>query len=286
MSKRRDVEGRLHALGEIKDILSAMKNLSMMEVRKLTRFLATQRRVVESIESAAADFLGFYRYLIFEADKRRNVCLLIGSERGFCGDFNEALLAALEANLHGASQSQVTLVVVGRRLAAKLANDPRVTAYLDGPSVVEEVGPVLVRLMDTINTLGTERVPLYPLRLTVIHHAAEESDICVSTFQPFKQFEGKGAAFSHPPQLYLSQASFLADLAEQYLFHHVHELFYGSLMAENLRRLQHMDNAIQSIEKDSAQLFRKRNTLRQEEITEEIEIIMLSADALKREIHQ
>lgn len=286
MSKRREVERRLRALGEIKDILSAMKNLSLMEVRKLTRFLSTQRRVVESIESAAADFLGFYPHLLVEAENRRNVCLLIGSERGFCGDFNEALLSALEANLHGASQSQVTLVVVGRRLSAKLADHPRVAAYLDGPSVVEEVGPVLVRLMETINALRTEQVPLYPLRLTVLHHAADERDVGISTFQPFKQFEGKGASFSHPPRLNLSQASFLAELAEQYLFHHIHELFYGSLMAENLQRLQHMDNAIQSIEKDSAQLFQKRNTLRQEEITEEIEIIILSAEALKREIHQ
>jgi F-type H+-transporting ATPase subunit gamma len=54
-------------------------------------------------------------------------------------------------------------------------------------------------------------------------------------------------------------------------------------MAENLRRFQHMDQAIQRLEKDMAELILKRNTLRQEEITEEIEIIMLSAEALRRE---
>jgi len=282
MSKRREVERRLRALGEIKDILKAMKNLSLMEVRKLTRFVSTQHRVVESIESAAEDFLGFYPHFLVEAEKRRNVCLLIGSERGFCGDFNEALLSALGANLHGTLQGEVTLVVVGRRLSAKLADHPRIAAHLDGPCVVEEVGPVLVRLMETINGLRTEQGPLYPLRLTVYHHTADERVVGISTFQPFKQFKGKGTCFSHPPRLNLSQASFLAELAEQYLFHHIHGLFYGSLMAENLQRLQHMDNAIQSIEKESTQLFQKCNTLRQEEITEEIETIMLSAEALKK----
>ena len=59
----------------------------------------------------------------------------------------------------------------------------------------------------------------------------------------------------------------------------MHELFYGSLMAENTRRLQHMDNAVRRIEQESEELLLKRNMLRQEEITEEIEVIMLSAEA-------
>ena len=57
MSRRRDLEDHLHALGDISGILRAMKNLALMETQKLTRFLGTQRRVVESIEAAAADLL-------------------------------------------------------------------------------------------------------------------------------------------------------------------------------------------------------------------------------------
>ncbi|HET6464833.1 MAG TPA: F0F1 ATP synthase subunit gamma, partial [Nitrospiria bacterium] len=96
MSKRREIERRLQALGEIKDILSAMKNLALMEVRKLTRFLSTQQRVVANIESAVADFLSYHPDLLVEPENRREVYILIGSERGFCGDFNEALLPAFE----------------------------------------------------------------------------------------------------------------------------------------------------------------------------------------------
>lgn len=59
MSRRHELEQHLQVLGEIRDIMSAMKNLSFMEVRKLTRFLSTQRRVVASMESAASDFLDF-----------------------------------------------------------------------------------------------------------------------------------------------------------------------------------------------------------------------------------
>ncbi|MBL8053844.1 MAG: F0F1 ATP synthase subunit gamma [Nitrospira sp.] len=54
-------------------------------------------------------------------------------------------------------------------------------------------------------------------------------------------------------------------------------------MAENLRRFRHMDQAVQRLEKDMVELVLKRNSLRQEEITEEIEVIMLSAEALRQQ---
>ena len=281
MSRRREVERRLADLGEIKEILGAMKNLSLMEVRKLTRFLSFQQRAVESIESGAADFLSFYPKLLVEPKAWREVYLLIGSERGFCGDFNEALLTSLESHLAGEDQSAVTLVAVGSRLSSKLADDPRVAASIEGPNVVEEVESVLTRLMETINALKPDKGS-FPLRLTVLHHTAEEKEIGVSIFQPFSPLEPKPLRFSHPPRLYLSPSSFLPELADHYLLHHLHALFYGSLMAENNRRLQHMEDAIRNIESDAARLQQKRNILRQEEITEEIEIIMLSAEALKK----
>ena len=65
----------------------------------------------------------------------------------------------------------------------------------------------------------------------------------------------------------------------------MHDVFYGSLMAENRRRLQHMEGAMQRMEEKTGELQRRYNLLRQEEITEEIEIILLSADMLGEAEH-
>ncbi|MDO8311527.1 MAG: F0F1 ATP synthase subunit gamma, partial [Sideroxyarcus sp.] len=73
---------------------------------------------------------------------------------------------------------------------------------------------------------------------------------------------------------------FLSQLTDQYLYAALHEVFYASLMAENRKRLEHMDSAIRLLEKDEARLRLRYNALRQEEIIEEIEIIMLSAEVL------
>lgn len=51
-------------------------------------------------------------------------------------------------------------------------------------------------------------------------------------------------------------------------------------MTENQRRVQHMDYAVRRIEQKSEALLQRCNGLRQEEITEEIEVIMLNVETL------
>ena len=49
-------------------------------------------------------------------------------------------------------------------------------------------------------------------------------------------------------------------------------------MAENHERLRHMDGALNKLRDDEERLRRASNTLRQETITEELEIIILSVE--------
>jgi F-type H+-transporting ATPase subunit gamma len=51
-------------------------------------------------------------------------------------------------------------------------------------------------------------------------------------------------------------------------------------MAENLRRVRHLEGAVRHLDDKSATLQHQSNALRQEEIIEEIEVILLSASSL------
>jgi F-type H+-transporting ATPase subunit gamma len=278
MSNRRDIETQLHSLNEIKEIMNAMKNLSLMEVHKLARFLESQRKVIESIDAAVTDFLQFHRTLFPSVEKFRELYLLVGSDRGFCGDFNEALIKAFDS--YTVTAPEKSLIVVGAKLAAKLDNDVRVGAAIDGAGVVEEVDAVLVKLMQVLTGGKLPGASDRPLCLTVLHHQPEREPVAVTVLQPLQHASRKSKPYAHAPLLYIQPQFFLTGLVEQYLFAALHELLYSSLMAENQRRMQHMDSAVRRLEKTSAQLVRRRNTLRQEEITEEIEVIMLSVKAL------
>ena len=278
VSRRRELETQIHGLNEIREIMNAMKNLALMEVHRLTRFLDTQRRVVAAIEAAAADFLLFHPELVAGEAECRNVHLLLGSERGFCGDFNESLIRILDEDV--AAAGKATWVVIGGKLGAKLNGDARVAAFLEGPSVVDEVDSVLMNLMETVTHVSGPSTAGSPLRLTVFHHDAAGEGVKVSDLHPFQKPDPKRVRLAYAPLLYLQPDVFLAGLAEHYLFAALHELLYSSLMAENQRRMQHMDAAVRRLEQTSGELWQTRNVLRQEEITEEIEVIMLSVRAL------
>ena len=275
MSKRREVKRRLTALDEIDGIMVAMKNLALLETRKLGAFLATQHRAVASIEAAAQDFLSFYPQATAHTDDMRQLLLVIGSERGFCGDFNEALLQPISA---AARQEETLLVAVGRRLEAKLQGDKRIVAFVEGPSVGEEVQATLVRLVKVLGELQQQR-PEEVWRISALYHDDESGEPRTRQLLPLAAPTGK-SVYSHAPLLNLEPAQFLSQLTGQYLYAALHEVFYASLMAENRKRLEHMDSAIRRLEKDEAKLRLRYNALRQEEIIEEIEIIMLSAEAL------
>ncbi|MGX2040533.1 F0F1 ATP synthase subunit gamma [Methylocaldum sp. MU1018] len=273
MSRRAGIEQRLRRLGEIAEIMTAMKTLALIETHKFNRFMAHQQRLIASIEAASADFLAFHPE--FRRDGRReegesHVLVLIGSERGFCGDFNETIVAALAA----LPPIRPRLVVIGRRLATKLQSHPNIEAELDGPNVAEEVRPVLDELMTALHRLQRESGWK---RLSVLAHNPE-GGVALHGLLPITP--AQEPAFAYPPRLNLDPAPFFAELTEHYLLAKLPGLFYASLMAENRRRLEHMENALRRMDAKIEDLRRKSNALRQEEIVEEIEIILLSAESL------
>lgn len=281
MSKRMLIQKHLGTLNDIGGIMGAMKNISLMETHKLARFLAHQHRVLAGIEAAAADFLAHYPETGYRPeDAAPDIVVAIGSQRGFCGDFNESLAQALRR--HWQQGSPAGVLVVGRRLAAKLGREPRITATLDGPSVAEEVQPVLQRLMDALGELHARTGGNKLLTISVFAHREGESQVGIRSILPAPDPGYTAPFFAYPPMLNLAAAKFFADLARHYLWAQMHDVFYSSLMAESRRRLQHLENAMQLMEEKAGELRRRSNLLRQEEITEEIEIIMLSNEAGQR----
>jgi F-type H+-transporting ATPase subunit gamma len=275
MTGRRQVEAHRRSLGEIRNIMNAMKNLAFMEAHRLANFLAAQRAVVDSIEAAAADFVSACPGAVPEAAVNNRVYLLVGSERGFCGDFNDALLRGVSPGRQdGTAGEAAVLVATGRKLHTLLADDERVAACLDGANAVEEVAPVLTRVVEALAQLQAR---YGVLSLHVLYHAdSRQGVITEQVLPPFLRYLREPAHYSAPPLMNLAPADLLVELSDHYLFAALHRIFYASLMAENERRVQHLDAAVDHLEQKSLDLQRRSNALRQEEIIEEIEVILLS----------
>lgn len=280
MSRRREIGQRLAALTDIAGILAAMKSLALMETRLLSAFVDNQQRLVAGIEAAAADFLAWHGKFAPAPGEERELGVLVGSEQGFCGDFNEAIVARART-ICAESNVLARWAVVGQRLTTKLADDPHVALALPGATVVDEVPAVLLRLTRELNRLlATEEMAGYGL--SALYHCDVTGDIRLRRLLSLRDLPAAPAQ-AYPPELNLPPAEFLAGLTDQYLYAVLNEVLYSSLMAENRQRLAHMDRALDRLDEDRAQLRLAYNRQRQEEIVEEIEVILLSADLLAGE---
>lgn len=283
MTRRQDIESHRKSLGDIRNIMNSIKTLAYMETRKLARFADAQNAVVESIEVVAADFLSFHADRLPETGAKTQAYLLIGTERGFCRDFNHAVVRQLESTLASGPASSPVLIAVGHKLHALLEHDTRVTARIDGASVAEEVTLVLGQIVRTLYSLQQRHGTL---SVHGLYNGGDNGVVVRQLLPPFVQHRHQPPHHPHPPVMNLPPAGFLIELSEQHLFATLHAMLYASLMAENQKRVKHLEGAVRHLDDESAELARKSNVLRQEEIIEEIEVILLSAGSLEEPWHR
>jgi F-type H+-transporting ATPase subunit gamma len=200
---------------------------------------------------------------------------VIGSERGFCGDFNERLLAALARHFEAVNEQDPSLIVVGKKLLERAKTVYRILGAVEGATVMEEIQTVLIRVIDLVRDLAATHHPGGTASLTVVYRDAETDNVQIRALRPFQSSTAKERP-PFPPILTMQPEIFLAQLVDLYLFSLLHAVFYSGLMAENRARLAHLEAARQRLDQERGDLLRKRNALRQEEITEEIEVLMLS----------
>jgi F-type H+-transporting ATPase subunit gamma len=281
MTRRRDIEKHRHSLDEIRNIMNSMKNLSYMETHKLNSFLDVQHTVVRHIEKVAADFLSFYPDTLSKTTGTPvDVFLLIGTERGFCGDFNHALLRHFESIPVTEDKDKLHIIAVGHKLKTLLVNKEQEIVFIDGASVAEEVSSVLNQIVTQLSDIQKHRGLI---NLYVLYHDDERQLIKQQLMPPFQNLLDHETGERHAPELNYDPEEFFIDLGYHYLFFVLYEILYTSLMAESRQRMAHLEGAVQNMEEQSEELKRQSNILRQEEIIEEIEVILLSAATIDQQ---
>ncbi len=273
MSKISDLKARIHAFDEIRSIISAMKNLSIVELNKVSHLQNSLGEMAGLTEEALEVFEGSFELpLLRRLPGKEPLYILLGSERGFCGGFNEAVIARFEQET-AQNPDQPKILAVGRKIGAKLEGDPRLIGIVDGPSTTEEIPGIITRLAGQL-----ENFPEHEWAL--IHRMGDESTGKTVVIDPFKKkLGGRGKnPTPYPPLLNLAPEELYPKLFEQYLFSILYRAFYFSFLEENHERLRHMEGALDSLEKNLVRLRGEQNILRQEEITEELEIILLGTE--------
>lgn len=287
MSKLARLKDHILTLDDIRHIMKALKNHAMLEINKMTKFIATQEKSVKTINEVGTDFFSFYPSL-FTMPQEDNViiCILIGSERGFCGNFNEAIVQKLNDFEKEQPNSNIKLIVVGNKLAMKMVNDSRVVRTISGYETAEEIPKVILNLIQLLEEISLEmKIKIHPAAWRLFFNQYENNKVDASVLHPFVEFATKEvhpALF--PPLLTLTINQFVLEFVNSYLLSILYSIFYRSFIAENYQRVHQLEGTLDRLDKSKNQLTQQLNLIRQETITQEIEIIMLSVEAITNEI--
>ena len=283
MTKRIQLKEHIKTRDEIGSIMKAMKNLSLIEIIKLTHLISNQAKIVAEVMEIGHDFLLFYPDFLLRVESNLPVLyILIGSERGLCGNFNERLLRFYDDMEMTDSKSDKKIIVVGRKLAMKMADDPRVVLSIDGPNSTDDISEVAENLLHALEQMSVNmQLKLQPWNWMILYNIEESNTIQMKQMQPFMEFrQKKSTDILMPPLLNVSQEVFLFEFIQHYLFSIFYSLLYQSFFSENYQRLRHLDSSLEKMDKTVTSLNHKFNLLRQEEITQEIQMIMLSASVV------
>lgn len=270
VSKRRNLRDRIKLFTDLRDVLDAMRTFAIVEIGKLTRTQRQRHHLLEELR-AAANRTEAYQPAAPE-HATRHLYVVLGSERGFCGDFNERI-AAEWRSIHAADPA-ADCIVVGTALGTKLAEtSPR--AVLSGALGTEDLDAVLLDVVRHIH--DWQRSQPAAVAIGVVAYGDDDVES-----EPILPFSWPRSASRFPATLNLPPATFIRSFTDYYVEAKLHDAFATSLLSESRARAQHMTAALGKLDDDLINLERRSRRLRQEEITQEVETILLAADASPR----
>lgn len=273
MSRLRKIEYHLRQITELQSIISSMRTLAQLELRKLSVNVEHHREMAEALLGVVDVYYRFFQDQ--EPPSSRELLLVIGSERGFCGSFNELLVNFLLEGWPGVTSEPQRVLAVGRKLCSQLEERLPGCTGLAGAGTSEELAKILSGIVDTVQTLMVE---CQANGFRILHHDDESGRVVGTRLLPPER--GRHVSVNTvQPLLYLAPHLFFREFLEHYLYLGLIRLFTVSLYAENRYRVEHLGGAVHRLDDKLAVMRNRARLVRQEEITEEIEMILLGSGA-------
>jgi len=269
------LKARISSLQELRELMRAMRALAASHVQEAQGALAGIRGYAEVIEDAIAEGAT----LLSETDRRlpalrsttKRVLIVVCSEHGFTGAFNDALLDRAQAQLRPDHQ----LGIIGRR-GAMLAEERDLNVAWSFP-MATHVGGVLGvtrRVAERLADVSAAEIVFAGYQKGG-HYAAEARSIL--PLDPALLARSKRRS---RPLYHLDPDQLLQRLAGEYLFAEITRAAMESLASENGARLQVMEAADHNIGDKLDVMRRQEHALRQDAITSELLDVVVGAEAV------
>ncbi len=285
---------KLRTTGDIQSIVRTMKSLSAVSIRQYERAEAAMSGYEATIDLGLAALFGERRArgLPLRGGRGRpapgEALLVIGSDRGLCGRYNEIVAREADACI---GEDIAVLAVIGARAAARLGAMGHSADHLFAqPGSVGGLRPlvlsVIVRIEGWTRSAGVGRV-------SVVHNRREGRLRAVPVDRqllpiPEEHLEklledgwpGRGLPFFRADRDRL-----LSALVRQRIFVVLYRALAEALASEHATRLAAMQSAERNIEARHEELTAAYRRMRQETITRELLDIVAGFEAASGASH-
>lgn len=260
---------RLALLYDLRQIVTAMRNLAYAEVQRLSRIRAACAKAEQAVARALADTVLGEPVVVPRPTS--TVWLVIGAERGFCGGFNDQLADALPALMH--QYPDARWMIAGARLRQRVEPVVPEAVWLDGCTGVED-GPACVDAwLSQLAMPGPSETRPVP-SLWLLHHA--EHGLVQRRLLPMPDLPPPSAG--PPPMRYVPASTLLPKLLAEMIRVALLDALHRSLQQENHWRLAQMQRAEDYLNDARTRLRHRYFRERQSDITSELETLMSSLD--------
>lgn len=279
MTRLAEIEAHLRSMGELLDVVSAMRSLAAMRMQEAQQALQGVRRYAETMATAIGATL-----LLMPATptapttlQGRRALVFCMAEHGFVGGFNDRLLSALQSE----PKLDDLLFVLGSRGGALVEERWRRTSWKEPMATRSSGAPETARrlageLYRRIARGEIRRVEVIHARYRASGAATVERHVLL----PADLAGLKPGQPGQPPLHNLPPAALLERLMAEYVFALLTKAVIESLASENAARFAAMASGHDNVSKKLDELHRQSHLARQSEITSELLELITGAEAL------
>lgn len=274
------VKRQLQSAETLQGVVTTMKTLSAARITQYRRSVAALESSTRTLELAAQAVLKLNPDLIDLAAEPRNAAVaavVLGSDRGLCGPFNERIARHAGGLLAArADREQLKVLTVGRRLEPRLAAvgyEPSVSVR--PPGNVGAIDSVVVEVLAHLDrwTAAGQAGRLYLAYNRPTRGAAYESlalRVLPVDRRWLQRLQARPWPTNRLPMQLGDGQALLQGLVRQFLAHALVQAFAASLASENAARLASMDAAERNIDERLSQLRTAHRQARQNAVTAEL----------------
>ena len=283
MASERDIKRRIKAVRNTQQITKAMKMVAAARIKKAEDVLKSARPysklLRELVQDLTANAEEVVHPLMETRPVKRTAYLVVTSDKGLCGAYNNNLLKLVQTTLGGAASGSYRLICVGGKgekflKRRKIESDRIITGWLPSFSLAQDIAN---QLSDWFTSGDVDEVKVFYSQSI----SAVTQKPTLESILPLAPVGGEAAGASVSYEFEPSASEALNVLLPRYVQNIIYRILAESRVSELGARLKSMSNATDNANKLAGELTLQFYRIRQDNITKEILEIVGGAEALR-----